>query len=228
MKVSNDTLNVLKNFSTIQSNILIQEGDTLKTISGLSNVMAVCKVADTFDKEVAIYDLNQFLGVVSLFNDPDFDFQDTSVVLKEGNVDTEYRYAEKSTITHPERDLKLPEVKLEFILKEADLEALLKASSILGVTDFLLKGEGDSAKLIVCDLKNPGSNSYSVSVDVVDHGTTGEYTVCLDTDNLKFLSGDYKVNVTPQVCEFTHIDRAKNGLDLTYYVAVTTKNSKLN
>jgi len=232
MKVSKDTLDVLKNFSGIQCNLLIEPGSTIKTISEQKNVLAECKVADTFDTEIAIYDLNKFIGVISLFKDPDFQFNQKSVCIKEADPKAatfvEYRYAEKRTLKYPDRDLNMPDVAIEFTLKKDDLEALLKASAVMGVGNFILKGDGETAELLVCDLKNVTSNTYSVGVKVVNHSAVGEYIICLNADTLKFIPDDYNVQVTKQVCRFESVGRAKNGLDLVYHVATESTSSKLN
>lgn len=228
MKVSKDTLEVLKNFSGIQCNLLIEPGDVIKTMSEQKNVLAECKVADTFDTEIAIYDLNKFIGVVSLFTDPDFNFGKNSVAITEGKVEVDYRYAEKRTLKiPPEKGLTMPDIALEFILKKDDLESLLKASAVLGVSNFVLRGSDDDAELVVCDLKNVTSNTYAKKVDVVNHSSVGEYTICLNAETLRFLPGDYSVQVTKQVCRFESIGRAKKGLDLVYFVATESSGTKL-
>ena len=198
MKISNKTLDVLKNFSEINQSILIKKGNTLKTVSTLKNILAHAEVEETFPQDFAIYQLNEFIGVLTTMNNPDLTFHDKYVMLSQENgACTKYFYAEPSVVVAPEKDINMPSRDIMFLLVEKQYNDLLKMSSILQLNDILVKGCSKSKKifLAVTNKKNDTSNDYSIEVgDAVNES----FKMYFKTENLKMVAGDYEVSISQQ------------------------------
>ncbi|MBC8442782.1 MAG: hypothetical protein H8D80_01190 [Proteobacteria bacterium] len=223
MKISKDTSEILKNFSSINSNILVKPGNVIRTISPVRNIMAEAKVSETFDTQFGIWDLNKFLGTVSLFTNPEFDFEETKVTIT-GNkgASVVYYYAEPKLLTTADKKIQMPEGVVDFTLKNSDLVELQKASSVLQVPDLALRStDNGEIELVALDKKEPSSNSYSITVG--DNTNDADFTFYFKVENLKILPGDYNVSVTDKVVsEFEHTTR-----DLKYWIALES-DSKYN
>lgn len=214
MRLSKETLAILKNFSSINSNILIKPGNKLRTISGGKNIYVEATIQEDFDTDVPIWDLNKFLGVVSMFPNPDLEFCDTHVDISNGKSAVRYYYSEPSLLTVPNRELQMPEIVISFDLDEHNLNEILKASSILQVSDLKIVGENGVLKIIVDDAKNDTSNSFSVLIDENYDGP--DYEGTFNVSEIKFLPGSYKVELTKSIISrFTHQTQ-----DLSYYIAI--------
>lgn len=215
MNLSRETLSILKNFSSINSNILISPGNRLRTISPAKNVLAEATVEENFDTQVALWDMNKFLGTVSLFKDPVFEFNENHVVITgENGSSVKYFYAEPKLITSVEKEINLPETVIEFDLLESQFSEIQRASSVLGLPDLCVKSDGDKTNLVAMDKQDAGSNSYSIAVG--DNSTGADFTMFFKVENLKVLSGDYHVEITERVVsKFTH-----QTLDLSYCIAL--------
>ena len=138
MKISENTRDILKNFSTINSGIVVKEGNTFRTISAMKNIMAKATVSEEFS-DFAIYDLSEFLGAISLFNDADFDFGNSSVVISDANSSMVYFFAAENTVISPQKDISFPEPEITFTLTQQVRNAVEKASAVLGVSDLILE-----------------------------------------------------------------------------------------
>lgn len=215
MRLSKETFNILKNFAAINSNILIKPGNTLKTISIGKNIFAEAKVQEEFDTDIAIWDLNKFLGVVSMFSNPDLEFHDTHVDISNGRSSVRYYYCEQTLLTAPSKDMKMPDILFSFDLEEQDINEIVKASSILQVSDLRIVAEDGCLKITVDDSGNSSSNSFEI---VVDENYSGpDYDGELKVSELKFLPGSYTVDLTRTViARFTH--KTQN---LSYYIATS-------
>ncbi len=214
MRLSKETINILKNFASINSNICIQPGNTLKTRSMGSNIFAIAKVQEDFDTEIGIWDLNKFLGVISMFNNPDLEFHDKYVDISNGKSSVKYFYAQKSVLTIPTRDIKMPEVLFSFTLEEQDLNEIMKASSILQVSDLSIIAEDGKILIKVDDSTNNTSDSIEL---VIDEDYSGpDFRGMIKVSDLKFVPGDYKVDMTNTIiARFTHTSN-----NLVYYTAI--------
>jgi len=200
MKLSKETVNLIKNFAGINSNLLLKSGNKLATISGQKNVMADATVTETFP-DFAIYDLNEFLGAMSLFEDPELDFQDKYVSIKQGSMNIKFFAADASNLTAPQKAITFPEAEINFRMTSSMLDMVKKTSSVLRAADVSIVGDGSKITAVVGDKKNASGNSYSEPV--------GE-------ENLKMLPGDYDVSISSK-----KISRFKSpNNDLVYYVAV--------
>lgn len=213
MKLSKETVEVLKNFAAINTNLLIKQGSTLSTISTQKNVFGDATVTETFPQEFGIYDLNQFLGVLSLFDEPELDFQTDVLKISQGKHVIKYAAAATNILVVPQKSITFPEDDaINIDLSKAALANISKASSVLGHKDVAFIGEGGEVKIQVLDKKSPSSNTFDFPV-----GTTDEtFTVFLKIENLKMITGDYTLSISPK-----KISRFSNkGQALTYYVAV--------
>jgi hypothetical protein len=216
MKISNKTLDILKNFSEINQSVLIKTGKKLKTVSTLKNILAHAEVEEDFPQDFAIYQLNEFIGVLSTMSNPDLTFNDKYVMLSQENgACTKYFYAEPSVVVSPEKDIKMPSEEVNFTLTENQYNDLLKMSSILQLNDILVKGcpKSNGIYLAVTNKKNDTSNDYSVKVG---EGVTEPYKMYFKTENLKMVTGDYAVSISSQ-----GISYFKNKKDnLEYWIAL--------
>ena len=142
MKISNDTRNVLKNFSTINSGIRVKTGNTLETISNMKNILAVATVDESFPKDFSIYNLNEFLGATSLLDDADYQFNDSSLTVTDSNTSLSYFYASEGMVTAPDKMITMPDSEIKIDISSSLLSELQKAASVLGVNDLILKSDG--------------------------------------------------------------------------------------
>ncbi len=216
MKISTKTLDILKNFSEINQSILIKKGKKLKTVSALKNILAHAEVEDDFPQDFAIYQLNEFIGVLSTMNNPDLTFHDKYVMLSQENgACTKYFYAEPSVVISPEKDINMPSEDINFTLLEKQYNDLLKMSSILQLNDILVKGCSKSNKifLAVTNKKNDTSNDYSVQVG---EGVSEPFKMYFKTENLKMVVGDYNVHISSK--GISHLENMNIKLD--YWIAL--------
>jgi hypothetical protein len=214
MKLSDKTINLLKNFSDINQSILFKQGNKLRTISVMKNIMAEAEVQEEFPKDFAIYDLTQFLRGVFLHNNPELDFaNDGHVVIREGKTRSKYFFADPSVIVvPPEKSLTLPTMDVEFELAAEQLEKIRKAVLAFQLSDLSVIGGSGVVKLVVHDKKNDTSNDFQVLV-----GETSE-TFCYNfkVENIKVIPGDYKVSISSKLLSrFVNTD-----YDLTYFIAL--------
>ena len=216
MKISTKTLDVLKNFSEINQSILIKKGKVLKTVSTLKNILAHAEVEEDFPQDFAIYQLNEFIGVLSTMNNPDLSFFDKYVKLSQENgACTKYFYAEPSVVVSPEKDINMPSEDINFTLLEKQYNDLLKMSSILQLNDILLKGcsKSNAIYLAVTNKKNDTSNDYSVQVG---EGVSDPFKMYFKTENLKMVVGDYNVHISSK--GISHFENMNIKLD--YWIAL--------
>ena len=214
MKLSDKTLSLLKNFSGINQSILFKEGDKLRTISVMKNILAEATITETFPKDFGIYDLNQFLNGVNLHQTPELDFEnDKYVMIREGKSRSKYFFADPSVIViPPDKEIVLPSEDVCFVLNTQQLDKLLKAAAIYQLPDLSAVGEAGVVKLVVRDKKNDTSNDFSIVVGETDSIFTFNFKV----ENIKILPGSYDVVISQKLLsQFTSTDR-----DLRYYVAM--------
>ena len=217
MKLSNGTINVLKNFSTINQNLVIKEGSDISTMSAMKNIVAKAKVEEDFIKEFAIYNLNEFLSALSLFEKPDLDFQDDYVVItEEGSAKSlKYWYSDPSVVTTPTKDITMPSNEVKFDFSSDSLAEITKAASVIGAPDMVL----EKGKLRVTDKKNTTANDYATELDVPDSDV--DYKFWFKVENLKLLPGSYSVEVSSK-----NISRFSNSsVDIEYFIALEPESS---
>ena len=164
MNISNETLDILRNFSSINSGLTVKAGNELKTVSAMKNIFAKAIVPENFDKEHSIYDLSEYLGAISLFDTPTFEFNAEKVIVSEGDNNVTYYYADPQMVISPQKDINMPDPEISFDLDEGVLDSLLKASSVLSLPDMVLTSDGTTVTLTDKDKKNSTSNVFSKTV----------------------------------------------------------------
>ena len=214
MKLSESTLSLLKNFSNINQSILFKQGNKLRTISVMKNILAEATIGEEIPKDFGIYDLGQFLNGLGLHHNPELDFANNGhVVIKEGKMCSKYFFADPSVIiTPPDKEIAIPTEDVSFELSTQQLDKLLKAAGIYQLPDLAVIGEAGVVKLLVRDKKNDTSNTFAVTVGETDKVFTFNFKI----ENIKILPGTYEVVVSQKLLsKFTNKD-----CDLRYYIAL--------
>ena len=214
MKFSENTISILKNFSGINQSLLLKEGNVLKTISVMKNILAEATIEEDIPKDFGIYDLNQFLNGLSLHKNAELDFEnDNYVVIREGKSRSKYFFADPSVIvTPPDKSINLPSQDVCFVLDTKELDRLLKAAAVYQLPDLSVVGEAGVVKLVVRDKKNDTSNDFSVVVGETDDVFTFNFKV----ENLKILPGAYEVVISQKL-----LSHFKNtNISVSYWVAL--------
>jgi len=212
INISKNTISILKNFSSINSNLLVKPGNKISTISPGKNMMAEAIVDEQFEIEFGIWDLNKFLGVLSLFSDPALDFHEKYVEIQGPDSKVKFFYSEPKLLTVPTKSVKMPETVSVFTIYQDTFTQMMKASSVLQLPQitFISAENGLSAKLH--DEEDATSNNYTVNLADADT----EFEVTFDMEHLRLLPGDYEVTVSQgPVVQFKNL-----SVDLTYWIAV--------
>ena len=214
MKLSDKTLTLLKNFSTINQSILFKQGSSLRTISVMKNILAEAQIDEVIPKDFGIYDLNQFLNGLALHQKPELDFEDDSyVVIKEGRMRSKYFFADpKVIVTPPDKEITLPDETVSFELSTSQLDKLLKAAAIYQLPDLSVVGGDGVVKVLVRDKKNDTSNDFSIVVGETD----SKFSFNFKVENIKIVPGTYDIVVSQKLLSrFTCQNYA-----LKYYIAL--------
>lgn len=223
MKISTQTLQVLKNFASINPNLLVKPGSVLSTISTNKNIFAKANVAESFPASFAIYDMQQFLGVISIFDDPDFTFGNNSVTISSGNKSIDYMYASQETVVAPSdtvaQKIAVTNPEITFDLSAQTLNEVIKATAILQLDKINIVSSNGDVNVVVADPKNPSSNRFSVAVS---GQANADLTMVFAAETVKFIPGDYKVGIAS-----TGIGSFRNDkLDIEYFVMADVKQKK--
>jgi len=230
MQLSPQTISILKSFSGIQSNILFTGGNTIETLSETKTIMASAKVEETFpDGQIGIFDLPEFLGVLSMFENPSLQFDDgyKYVDISEGSNSVRYYLSDPSMLTYPKKEITLPSVDMEFNLSKENLASVRKAASVLSAPDMVVAGSpGDnSVDITVTDIENPTSNTFNIDLPdgMVNKDPNSSFSLVFKVSNLNKLIGTegYKVSVSKQM--FSHF-QSDSGTH-QYWVALYKESS---
>lgn len=218
MKISKNTLEVLKNFSAINPNLVIKSGNVLTTIAEAKYIMASCAVEETFDKNIGIYDLNEFLSASSLINDPTFEFGETSVLIKSDVSALTYRYADPSILTSPERSVNMPKADVEIELSADIIAQIRRAGAALNHPVVSITTSTGSSKvyLEVKDPSNSSSNIFKYEISS-DYDAEEQFDFQFLIANLKLIHGDYKVSVSSKL--ISHWE-CINNIPVQYWIAL--------
>ena len=217
MKLSDHTIEVLKNFATINQNLVIKEGSTLSTMSAMKNIVAKADVEESFDKEVAIYDLNEFLASISLFTSPILDFKEGFVTIKEESSpknSLKYFYSDPSVVTTPSKTITMPSKEVSFTLNGENLNKLKRAAGVIQAPDLVLEKKDDDVFLTVKDKKNDTANTFSIDVDTTTEGSNFKFYY--KVENLKVMEGNYDVEISSK--NISHLKSTNK--DVEYWVAL--------
>ena len=219
-KLSTQTLDILKNFASINSNLLVKSGEALSTISEAKNIMAIAEIADTFQSTFGIYDLNEFISMFSLMNDPDLDFTADSVVFKSGRTKASYRFADQSILTTPKSKINMPSADLVVHIGSDLLAQIRKAAGVLGHTIVSISGDAGAITLSVVDPKNSTANSFSVVLDDANDNKNN-FDLQFLIANLKVIPGDYEVKISSKLISHW----TNTSAPINYYIALEKTSS---
>ena len=221
MKLSTETISVLKNFSTINANLMVKTGSSLSTMSAMKNIIAKADVTEEFPSDFAIYDLNEFLSALSLFGKPDLEFNDDFVIITEEGTSKSLKYwfSDPSVVTTPSKEISMPSTELTFNLSSDTLNEITKAAAVIGVPDMALSG----GKLMVTDKKNSTANAYETMMDSMDDNgrADADYKFWFKVENLKLIPGAYDVEVSSK--KISHFTNTKLGVQ--YWIALEPESS---
>ena len=222
MKLSKHTLNMLKNFSDINMSIEIKEGNILRTVSVQKNILAQAELEDSFPQDFAIYELNRFLGAVSLFDDPEFTFNGKSTNIGTAKHSVDYVYCDPSMIvTPPENYINFPDPEVKFTLSQDALSQIMKASNVLGTPEIAIEGgphPNDVIRLKALDVNNDSTDTFQV---VLDEHSGDKFRFVFKTENMKMVPGNYDVEISSKgISHFT-----LQGQNLQYWIATESTSS---
>ena len=209
MELNDGTLQVLKNFSGINQNILIKQGNKLKTISEARTMLASAVVTEEFPKEFGIYDLNEFIGVLGLVDTPRLKFEEDYVTVGDstGRSKVKYFFSAEETLTTPQKDITMPEADVKFVLTNETLNKVKRAAAALGHEEVSISNKNNVLSLSVIDTKNTTSNTFSIDIDG-EFDKDSKFNFVLNIGNLKILPGDYDIEISSKlISQFTHKDQ---------------------
>lgn len=194
MKLSKQTINILRNFAGINTNLYINAGNTLMTVAANKTAFAIAEVEETFDTNFGVYDLGELLGVLSIFSDPDLEFSERNLIISEGKNRIRYMPADAEVLIFPKKEPRFPEEpNAVFDLTAQNLAQITKASSVLKVPFVTFRGDGKKIVALVHDKANPNSNQFSIDVGAE---STEVFDMHVKVESLKMLPEDYKVQVS--------------------------------
>lgn len=220
MKLSENTINILKNFATINPSLLVYPGNSITTMSPVKSIYAKANVEESFPTKFAIYELSKFLGVTSLFKEPELDFGERQVKIVSGRQSVNYTYADSSMIVAPDpnKDINFPAADVEFSISQEELQKVVRATGVLQLPDIAVAGDGSTILVTATNSKNPTADVFSIEV-----GTTDKtFNMVFKVDNIvKLISGNYEVKISSKGLSKWTTDK------VTYFVA-TEANSNFN
>lgn len=217
MKLSDRTIAILRNFSGINPSIQFKKGNILRTISSGKTILASAELDDNFPQDFCIYDLSRFLGVMSMFDTPNFEFEENRVVITSSGRRVSYTFADPSTIiVPPSKEINVGEYDVEFELKNNQFVEIQKAVGIMSFPDVCVVGEKGKILLRATDTRTPSSDKYDIEVGETDLNFTAVYR----TENLKMIPDDYRVSITAQ-----GISLFDNGKDMKYWVSIESNST---
>lgn len=220
MNISSETINILKNFSNINANLVFKPGQSLSTISEAKTIMAKATISEDFVQEFGVYDLSEFLSVMNLVDSPVLNFDDKSVLISDhtGGTKVRYYYSELDILTQPTKDITMPECEVNFNLSAENLDKIKKAAAVLGHAELMFSCEGGNITAKVFDEKDATANTFDITLDTT---STEIFKYVFSISNLKMLHGDYSVSISSKL-----ISNWKNtNIPVEYFIALE-KSSK--
>ena len=215
MKLSEDTINLLKNFSAINPNMVFKAGNTINTISEAKNILATAKIAESFDQTFGIYDLNVFLAALSLVESPELTLGESSITIRDGVTSIEYFYSSPSALTSPAKMATMPQADVVLNLSADVINKIKRAAAVFGHTTVSITGAGGRVSISAVDPKNPTANKYSILLDEVN-ARRESFTFVISIGNLKMLPGDYTVEISSKL--ISHFKN--NSAPVEYFIAL--------
>lgn len=216
MKFSNETIGILKNFSTINPGLVFKPGSVIRTMHPQKTVMASATVSENFEKVARVYDLGQFLATLSLFDDPDVEFTENKFIISSGKSKVMYTYAaEAMVVSAPEKDIKFPDAEAIVNLKWKDIDSVIKAAGVLKLSEIAFISDGSSVSLAAVNSKNSTADAYDM---VVAEGVDiPEFHMIIKVENLKLMQNDYEVSLSTKGLAHFKSPKAE------YYIALEAK-----
>lgn len=215
MKLSENTLNLLKNFSEINSNMVFKAGNTIATIAEAKNIMASATITEEFPQQFGIYDLKQFLSTLTLVANPELSFSEDSVTIKDGKSSIRYFYSSSELLTAPSKQVSMPNPEVSFILSEDTIEKIRRASAVLGHANFEIQGKNGLIIIHITDVKNASSNKYSIVVDE-NNACKEVFSFIMVITNLKMVTGNYTMEISSKL--ISHLKHTT--LPVEYWIAL--------
>lgn len=217
MKFSNETLNVLKNFSSINPSVMFKTGTTIRTISPQKTVMAAASITETVPSDAAVYDLSRFLATIQLFEDPEIQFGDSKFTISSGKSELKYTYASPSMIiSPPEKDIQIPNPELNVSkLPWKSIDSVIKAAGVLSLGEIAFIAKDTTVKMAAVDSKNPTADSFDVTIK--DDYDGAPFTMIIRVDNLKLMPADYDVSLSSKGMAHFKSDKVQ------YWIAVEAR-----
>lgn len=216
MKFSNETISVLKNFSTINPGLVFKPGSVIRTMHPQKTVMASATVSENIVQVARIYDLSRFLATLSLFDDPDVEFTADKFIISSGKSKVSYTYAaEAMVVSAPDKDIRFPDPEAVVTVKWKDIDSVIKAAGVLKLSEVAFISDGSTISLSAVDSKNPTADAYEV---VVAEGVnTTSFKMIIKVENLKLMQNDYEVSLSTK--GLAHFKSSK----AEYYIALEAK-----
>ena len=215
MKVSDTTINLLRNYANINQSIEFREGKILKTVSPLNTILASVEIEEEFPRTFPIYELNRFLGTLALFQNPELDFTDNGVTISDSNHEATYRYCGSSSMfqTPPDKNITFPDAEVSFELSLEQFKKTINAANTLGLPEVVVEGDGTEIRLLVSDTGNVSSDIFSTKVGIADR----TFRMIFKTENLnKIMEGTYDVKLSSK--RISHFKRTTDSLQ--YWIAL--------
>ena len=217
MKFSENTISVLKNFSSINPSVMFKSGNTVRTISPQKTVMATATIGETFGSNAGVYDLSRFLATLSLFDEPEVEFLDTKFSIKSGKSSVNYTNAAESMIvTPPENDIQIPNPEVNVLVSWDNIEKVIRAAGVLQLGEIAFKGDGENVRLAAIDSKNPTADGFDI---VLSASTDKTFEMIIKVENLKLMPADYEVALSSKGLAHFKADKVQ------YFIAIE-KHSK--
>ena len=214
MKLSENTVDLLRNFASINANLVVQPGSEITTISDTKSIIAKAKIEETFDERMAIYDLREFLSTVNLFQDPDLNITTKTVEISEGRQKADYKMAEPEVLTYLDRSLNLPPADVSFTLPVEDYKAIMRAASTLGRPNLVIETSANGLTLKATDVENSSAHSYT---HVVNEDHYDDHEFVFNIANFKLIDDTYKVGISAKGIAQFESDR------VSYWITMSKK-----
>lgn len=218
MKLSDNTINVLKNFATINPSVLVHPGNNITTMSPSKSIYAKAMVDEVFPTRFAIYELSKFLGITSLFKEPELDFGEHQVKIVSGRQSVNYTYADPSMIVAPDpnKDINFPAADVEFSISQEELQKVVRATGVLQLPEIAVTGDNHHITVTATNSKNPTTDVFSVEVGETDKS----FNMIFKVENIiKLISGNYDVKISSR-----GLSKWSTG-NVMYYVATEASSS---
>ena len=215
MKVSERTINLLKNYANINQSIEFHEGKTLKTVSPLNTILTSVEIEEDFPRKFPIYEVNRFLETLNLFNNPELNFDESGVSIADDKHSAIYRYCGSSSMfqTPPDKDITFPDAEVEFELSHKQFKTTINAVNTLGLPEIVVESNNGDIELNVSDTGNASSDRFTTIVGKTDK----TFRMVFKAENLsKIMEGDYHVALSSK--RISHFKRKTDTLN--YWIAL--------